>query len=180
MSQLLECILCEVAGRLAARRTARFTPAAGLVVERIRLFEQMAAAPLLALPHTPLLAVLTIYSLHLTLPQPTSSEEDLIVSHPKRSRWTVPRYNRQWLRPRHQLARARGRQTMLPVQHHQCVPEPLPVKSGVPEKVLQPRLSFSFEIPYAAQNNSIGDNPTLCRDCHIDQANNAGPVSPAC
>jgi hypothetical protein len=125
MSQLLECILCEVAGRSAARRTARFTPAAGPVVEWIHLLEQMAAAPLLlTLPHTPLLAVLTTYSLHLTLPQPTSSEEGLIVSHPKHSRWTVRQYNQQWRRLRHQPVLAPVRPTRLQAQHHLCVPGP--------------------------------------------------------
>jgi hypothetical protein len=146
MSQLLECIRCEVAGRSRHRRTAGFTPAAGPVVEWIHLLEQMAAAPVLALTHTPPLAVLTTYSLHLTLPQPTSSEEGLIVSHPKHSRWTVPRYNPQWLRPRHQLAPAPGLRTTPPALRHLRVPGPSLLKTLAPERV-QLLSSFSCEIP---------------------------------
>jgi hypothetical protein len=62
--------------RSAAQRTARFTPAAGPVVERTRSLEQTSAAPLLllllGLPHTPLAEVQTIYSSRSGLGQPTS------------------------------------------------------------------------------------------------------------
>jgi hypothetical protein len=119
-----------------------FTPAAGRVVERIRLLEQTAAPPLLAWPHRLLLVVQTICSLHLDLAPPAAGES-LIVSNPRRSQSMVLRNSRQWLRPRHQMVRAQGRQIVPPARRLRRVLGPLPKKSA-PERASPPRLSFSF------------------------------------
>ena len=111
--------LLQTGWRLGTQR--RLTLAVARVVERIRLLEQAAAPPLLALLHRLLLAVQTaICSLHLDLAPPAAGDS-LIVLNPRRSQSMVLRNSRQWLRLRHQLVRAQGRQIMPPGRRLQYV-----------------------------------------------------------
>jgi len=144
--------LLQTGWRLDAQ--PRLTLAVARVVERIRLLEQTAAPPLLALLHRLLLAVQTaICSLHLDLAPPAAGDS-LIVLNPKRSQSMVPRYNRQWLQPRHQLVRARGRQIMPPARRLRRVLGPS-LPNSAPERVSPPRLSFSFDISHQPSTKTI-------------------------
>jgi hypothetical protein len=121
------------------------------VAEWIRSLEP--AAALLALPHRLLLSVQAICSLRSDR-APAASGDSLIVSNPRRSQSMALQYNRQWLRPRHQLAQARRRQTMPPARHLQCVPAPL-LKTSASERTSQPQLSFSFDYPRQPRTKTI-------------------------
>ena len=129
-----------------------FIPAAGRVAEWIRSLE-LAAALLHCRKDRLLLSVQAICSLRSDRAA-AASGDSLIVSNPRRSQSMAPEYNRQWLRPRHQLAQARRRQTMLLAQHLQCVPAPL-LKTSAPERTSQPQLSFSFDYPRQPRTKTI-------------------------
>jgi hypothetical protein len=117
-----------------------------------------------------------ICSLHLDLARPAAGDR-LIVSNPRRSQSMVPRYNRQWLRPRHQLVRAQGRRIMPPARRLRCVLGPSLPKKSAPERASPLRLTFSFHTSHhPPQNNNIGGVLTLCRGCHIDQTLKRGPL----
>jgi len=116
-----------------------------------------------------------ICSLHLDLARPAAGDS-LIVLNPRRSQSMVPRNSRQWLRLRHQLVRAQGRQIMPPARRLRCVLGPSLPKTSAPERASPQPLSFSFHASHQrSKNNNIGGVLTLCRGCHIDQTMSAGP-----